>query len=52
MGQLGPESGLVTITGFLWDCDIGPRTQRGEGANKGVRLMEGGAVGVGKPQGD
>lgn len=34
MGPLGAESGLVTVTGLLWDCDVSPGTQRGEEANK------------------
>lgn len=41
MGLLGAESGLVTVTGFLWDCDVSPGTQRAEGANKGVRRTRG-----------
>ncbi len=41
MGLLGAESGLVTITGLLWDCDVSPSTERGGVANKGMRRTRG-----------
>lgn len=41
MGLLGAESGLVTVTGLLWDSDVSPGTQRGEEANKGESRTRG-----------
>lgn len=41
MGLLGAESGLVTITGLLWDCDVSPGTERGGEADKGMRRTKG-----------
>lgn len=41
MGLLGAESGLVTITGLLWDRDVSPGTGRGGEANKGMRRRRG-----------
>lgn len=41
MGLLGAESGLVTITGLLWDCDVSPGTGRGGVANKGMGRVRG-----------
>lgn len=42
MGLLGADSGLVTIKGLLWDCDVSPRTERGREQTKGGEGREGG----------
>lgn len=46
------ESGLVTVTGLLWDCDVSPGTQRGEEANKGEKETRGRWGRRWEPQGD
>lgn len=41
MELLGAESGLVSITGFLWDCDVSPGTEPGrEGMGGGKQRDE------------
>lgn len=50
MGLLGAESGLVTITGLLWDSDVSPGTERARETNKEMRRQreaEGGRGGEG-----
>lgn len=47
MGLLGAESGLVTITWLLWDCDVSPETERARETNKEMRRERGGRGGEG-----